>query len=177
MPLTSEVAPIALCRAAAPAGGKLRRRAASVLSAALVFVTLGSVPAFAVCEELTLQFFSGQLNFLASASQPCREFIRLNVANHAYRTTLLEVCGRKRNYSGPFRNEIYKQANKCVDKKSASWFSQQYSASASEELRNWKGLTSANPSFCSQKEVRDYIEASQQILQQTRDQAKQYCSN
>lgn len=150
---------------------------AAILVAGSAVIALGTTPAQAVCEELTFQFLGGFLKLVDSASQPCREFVRLNVVNHAYRTTLLEVCENKRNYSGRFRNEIDKQAHRCLDKKSVSWIRSQYNSSAIEHLRNWKGLTSANPSFCSQKIVRDYITASQQILQQTRDQAKQYCSN
>lgn len=140
-------------------------------------VLLGSAPAQAVCEELSLQFFSGYMKFLDSASKPCKTFIQANVDNYAYRTTLLEVCQNKRNLSGRFRNEIYRQANKCVDKRSANWFRAQYVATAAEQLRNWRGLVAANPDYCKQQVVRDYIAASELILQQTRDQAKQYCSN
>jgi hypothetical protein len=162
-------------RAASPAWRRLRRATNAIASAGLILVALGTGPAHAVCEELTFQFFGGFLKLYESASQPCRDFVRANVANHAYRTTLVEVCQNKHNFSGRFRNDIYKQANKCLDKKSASWLRSEYSASATEQLRNWKGLTAANPQFCGQKVVRDYIETSQQILQQTRDQAQQYC--
>jgi hypothetical protein len=162
-------------RMVAHAARRMGRAVGVALAAGLVVVALGSAPAKAVCEELTFQFFGGFMKFYETASAPCREFVRLNVANYAYRSTLLEVCENKHNYSGRFRNDIYKQANKCLDKKSVSWIRGQYAASATEQLRNWKAITGANPEFCKQEMVREYIEASQQILQRTRDQAKEYC--
>lgn len=173
MPLSSERPPLPPHTAVARA----RRGATALLAAVPLLVALGSAPAHAVCEELSLQFFSGYMKLLESASQPCKEFIRLNVDNYAYRTTLVEVCRNKRNLSGRFRNEIYKQANKCIDKKSVGWIRGQYAATAAEQLRNWRGLVAANPDYCKQQVVREYIDASEQILQQTREQAKQYCSN
>jgi hypothetical protein len=150
-------------------------KSVSYLFAALSVFVFSSQPAYAVCEELLLQLYSKNITF-DSASKECRAFVLQNVKNFAYRTTLIEACHKRSNYSGHYRNKIRGIAGKCVDKKSSRWMQKHYNIAAQKDLKVWRyNISLTNGRFCKQSEVVKFLRNSAEILKKTVSDAKSYC--
>ena len=142
-----------------------------LLASQLVWTTT----AHAVCEELFTQMFSRTLD-LRAASKNCRKYIEKNVRAHAFATTLIEVCKKRKNYSSRYKNRVYRLARTCVEKKSANWLVRKYNGTRAEQLRQLKanvGITVNT--YCKRKSVVSYLKEAEKALSKTLDDAKKKC--
>ncbi len=131
--------------------------------------------AHAVCEELFSQMFSRTLD-LRAASKGCRKHIEKNVRAHAFASTLIEMCRKKRNYSARYKNSVYKVTRRCVEKQSARWLIRKYNGTRAEQLKQLRANTGMTlDAYCKEASIVSYLKKAEKALSKTLSDAKNKC--